>query len=70
MDCNELFEFCDPRLQSIQEMVADIYEFDIKHHSLNMYGHCIRDNCPNRADADDEAPPDASTAREAATDGV
>ena len=48
MDCNELFEFCDPRLQSIQEMVAEIYEFDIKHHSLNMYGHCVRENCPNR----------------------
>lgn len=50
LDCNELFEFCDPRLQSIQEMVAGIYHFDIKHHSLNMYGHCMRDECPNRAD--------------------
>ncbi len=48
LDCNELFEFCDPRLQGIQEMVADIYKFDIKHHSLNMYGHCIRQECPNR----------------------
>jgi len=35
-------------------MVADIYEFDIKHHSLNMYGHCVRDDCPNRADAEAE----------------
>ena len=33
MDCNELFEFCDPRIQSIQEMVANIYHFEIKHHS-------------------------------------
>ena len=49
MDCSELFEFCDPRIQSIQEMVADIYKFDIKHHSLNMYGHCLRNPCPNRA---------------------
>jgi len=48
MDCNEVFEFCDPRLQSIQEMVAGIYQFEIKHHSLNMYGHCVRENCPNR----------------------
>lgn len=48
LDCNELFEFCDPRLQSIQEMVAGIYNFDIKQHSLNMYGHCMRENCPNR----------------------
>jgi len=48
LDCNELFEFCDPRLQSIQEMVADIYKFDIKHHSLNMYGHCQREGCPKK----------------------
>lgn len=48
IDCNELFEFCDPRIQSIQEMVADIYQFNIKHHSLHMYGHCQREACPNR----------------------
>lgn len=48
MDCNELHEFCDPRLQSIQEMIADIYDFEIKHHSLNMYGHCLQEDCPNR----------------------
>ncbi len=48
MDCNELFEFCDPRLQSIQEMVGEVYNFDIKHHSLNLYGHCRREACPNR----------------------
>lgn len=48
MDCNELFEFCDPRIQGIQEMVADIYQFEVKHHSLHIYGHCRRENCPNR----------------------
>ncbi len=48
MDCNELLEFCDPRLQSVQEMVAEIYQFDITHHSLNMYGHCMRETCPNK----------------------
>jgi Fur family ferric uptake transcriptional regulator len=40
-------------------MVADIYEFDIKHHSLNMYGHCIREDCPNRSEADAEEDADA-----------
>ncbi|PSQ88354.1 MAG: transcriptional repressor [Bacteroidetes bacterium QS_4_64_154] len=69
MDCNELFEFCDPRLQSIQEMVADIYEFEIKHHSLNMYGHCVREDCPNRSESDSDEAPSAgeTTAKEAAT---
>ncbi len=48
MDCNELFEFCDPRLHSIQEMIAEIFQFEIKHHSLNLYGHCRREQCPNK----------------------
>ncbi|MEM1128161.1 MAG: transcriptional repressor [Bacteroidota bacterium] len=48
IDCDALFEFCDPRLQGIQEMVAEIFQFDIKQHSLNLYGHCQRDQCPNR----------------------
>lgn len=51
LECNELFEFCDPRIQSIQEMVAEIYRFEIKHHSLNLYGHCQRTNCENRTAA-------------------
>ena len=55
MDCNELFEFCDPRLQSVQEMVAEIYDFEISRHSLNMYGRCQRENCPNRPAPEAEA---------------
>ncbi len=55
MDCNELFEFCDPRIQSIQEMVSDIFQFDIRHHSLHMYGRCRREACPNRETAATEA---------------
>jgi len=68
MDCNELFEFCDPRLQSIQEMVAEIYEFEIKHHSLNMYGHCVRENCPNRSSEETSAAAEADGQGEAALD--
>ncbi len=48
IDCNEIFEFCDPRLQSVQEMVAEIYQFNIKHHSLEMYGHCRQTDCQYR----------------------
>lgn len=53
MDCNELFEFCDPRIQSIQEMVAEVFQFDIRHHSLHIYGHCRREECPNRPQEED-----------------
>lgn len=52
LDCGEVLEFCDPRLQSVQEMVAEIYQFKITHHSLTMYGHCLRAECPNRKVAD------------------
>ena len=48
MDCGAIFEFCDPRLQSIQETVAEIYGFEVAQHALNMYGHCRREACPNR----------------------
>ncbi len=51
LDCNELFEFCDPRIQSIRDMVAEIFEFEISHHSLNMYGHCKKVDCEKKEKA-------------------
>ena len=50
LDCQHVLEFCDPRIQNIQELVADIYRFDIKSHALNLYGHCRRPDCENRAE--------------------
>jgi Fur family ferric uptake transcriptional regulator len=47
-DCNEVFEFCDPRIQGIQEMVEEIFKFKIESHSLHMYGSCRREDCPNK----------------------
>jgi Fur family ferric uptake transcriptional regulator len=35
-------EFCDPRIQQIQSMMGDILKFEIKHHSLNLYGNCTK----------------------------
>ena len=48
VDCGEILEFCDPRLQEIQETVADIYGFEVARHALTVYGHCRREACPNR----------------------
>lgn len=48
LDCEHVFEFCDPRIQGIQDMVAEIFKFKIESHSLHMYGTCQRPNCPNR----------------------
>ena len=56
MDCGEVFEFCDPRIQGIREMIAEIFQFEIEQHSLQMNGHCKRRNCPNMAKVKLEAP--------------
>ncbi|MBC7861413.1 MAG: transcriptional repressor [Bacteroidia bacterium] len=39
-DCEHVFEFCDPRIQQIQQMAGEMLNFNISHHSLNFYGHC------------------------------
>ena len=51
LDCHQVLEFCDPRIQNIQEMVGDIYRFEIKNHALHLFGHCQREECQNRSTA-------------------
>ena len=41
--CGKVLEFCDPRIQTIKDMVGDFYNFQILHHSLNLYGSCKAD---------------------------
>lgn len=48
LDCGHVLEFCDPRVQAIQSMVADVLNFEITHHALHMYGHCRREHCAYR----------------------
>ncbi len=40
--CGEVVEFCDPRIQQIKDMVGELLDFQITHHSLNLYGICKR----------------------------
>lgn len=40
LDCDKVFEFCDPRIQHIQSTTGSMLNFDITHHSLNFYGNC------------------------------
>ncbi len=40
LDCEKVVEFCDPRIQQIKSMMGELLSFDIKHHSLNLYGAC------------------------------
>ena len=48
VDCNQVQEFCDPRIQNIQNTVGDILHFQVLHHSLILYGNCTKENCENK----------------------
>ena len=41
--CNEVIEFCDPRIQEIKNSIVENMNFEIERHALNFYGKCI--NC-------------------------
>ncbi|MEX0968655.1 MAG: transcriptional repressor [Bacteroidia bacterium] len=36
--CTKVFEFCDPRIQEIQNMMGDLLNFNVQNHSLMLYG--------------------------------
>lgn len=44
--CNEVIEFCDPRIQNIKNSILENMHFKIERHSLNFYGTC--NNCQNK----------------------
>jgi len=49
-ECNKVQEFCDPRIQTIQNTVGEVLNFNIVHHSLVFYGSCTNpETCPNKA---------------------
>ncbi len=48
LNCKEVLEFCDPRIQQIQSKIGELLNFQISHHSLILYGVCQDENCPNK----------------------
>lgn len=51
VDCGDVLEFCDPRVQQIKNMMGELMGFRITHHSLNLYGKCEKE-CPNKPKKD------------------
>lgn len=47
-DCHKVVEFCDPRIQTIQNTVEELFQFEVVHHSLILYASCTKENCENR----------------------
>lgn len=40
LDCEKVFEFCDPRIQQIQSTTEKMLDFKVLHHSLNFFARC------------------------------
>lgn len=38
--CGKIIEFCDPRVQEIQNTATELHNFNISYHSLYFYGEC------------------------------
>lgn len=38
-DTGEVIEFCDPRIQSIKKTIEEVFDVEIKNHSLYFYGN-------------------------------
>ena len=49
LECGEIFEFYNPRLEALQEKLAEENDFEIYRHRLELYGACKdKDACALR----------------------
>ncbi len=48
MDCGHVEEFVDTAIEARQEDIARDRQFEIKEHSLVLYGRCLRADCARR----------------------
>lgn len=39
-ECGEVKEFCDPRVQEIKDFIENMFDFEVRSHSLHFYGKC------------------------------
>ena len=46
--CGHVLEFCDPRIQNIQKIVEEHFQFKILNHSLNFFGQCLKEDCVHK----------------------
>jgi Fur family ferric uptake transcriptional regulator len=48
LDCGRVEEFYDAQIEQRQQAVAQSKGFAIADHTLSLYAHCTRQNCPHR----------------------
>jgi Fur family ferric uptake transcriptional regulator len=44
-NCGKINEFCDPRIKNILDGIEKTTDFQVKNHSLYIYGECTKKNC-------------------------
>jgi Fur family transcriptional regulator, ferric uptake regulator len=48
IDCGKVEEFVDAAIEERQKAIAAERGFEIHDHSMILYGHCSREDCPSR----------------------
>lgn len=48
LDCDAVIEFENDAIEELQEKQARALGFELKHHRLELYARCVRENCPNK----------------------
>jgi Fur family transcriptional regulator, ferric uptake regulator len=51
LDCGKVEEFVDQGIEERQKAIADKHQFEIRDHSMILYGRCQKQNCPTRGEA-------------------
>jgi Fur family ferric uptake transcriptional regulator len=51
LDCGKVEEFMDDGIEDRQEAIAKQHGFEIEDHSMVIYGHCRKVDCPSRSAA-------------------
>ncbi len=49
LDCGQVEEFFDTKIEDRQRAIAQEKGFTLAEHALSLYGHCVRDNCPHKS---------------------
>ena len=50
LDCGKVEEFVDSGIEEKQRAIAAKHQFEIRDHSMILYGNCRRENCPSRVE--------------------
>jgi Fur family transcriptional regulator, ferric uptake regulator len=50
LDCGRVEEFVDPGIEERQKVIATRHQFEIRDHSMILYGRCQKVDCPTRGE--------------------